>query len=199
MTHASTDVRREQIVQALMTLLTERSYARATIAAIAEEAGVLPGLVHYHFKTKQEILLGVVEEIEARLEARVTRRLAVAEGPWQRLDALLDAHLALGEDADPRVVRCWVQLTAEALGQPEVGALWRAALERQRLLLTAAVAEVVALEGGEPDTVPATVALLQSLVAGAWQLAATGAVVPRGFAAPAARQLARQRLGGGAP
>lgn len=199
MTHAPTDVRREQIVQALMTLLTERSYARATVAAIAREADVLPGLVHYHFKTKQEILLGVVAEIEARLQARVARRLAGAEGPWARLDALLDAHLALGEGADPRVVRCWVQLTAEALGQPEVGEVWRAALERQRLQLTEAVAAVVDLEGAEPAEVPAHVALLQSVVAGAWQLAATGAVVPRGFAAPAARSLLRLRLGGGGP
>ncbi len=194
MSNESTDIRREQIVTALMRLLSERSYARSTIAAIAREADVLPGLVHYHFRSKQEILLGVVEAMEARLRARVDTRLEAASTPWARLEAVVDAYLALGEGADPLVVRCWVQITAEALGQPEVAELWRGALERQRTELAQAVEAVAAAEGTEVD-VAEVVAVVQSLVAGAWQLAATGAQVPQGFAAPATRAYLRQRLG----
>ena len=199
MSHAPTETRRQEIVDALLQLLGERSYAKATIQAIAQRADVLPGLLHYHFKTKQEILLGVVEEIEARLQRRVDRTMDGAAGPWERLFALVDAHLALGEDADPAVVRAWVQLTAEALSQPEVAKVWRGAVERQREQLDEAVRAVLLAEGRDPEEAALTVALVQSIMAGAWQLASTGARVPAGFAAPVTRAVLEQRLRGGSP
>jgi TetR/AcrR family transcriptional regulator, transcriptional repressor of bet genes len=197
MIHAPTETRRQEIVEALLQLLGERSYAKATIQAIAQKAGVVPGLVHYHFATKQEILLGVVDEIEARLGRRLAAFQASATGPWDCLHALVDAHLALGPDADPTVVRAWVQLTAEALSQPEVARVWRAAVERQREQLDHAVRAVLVYEGRDPEESAVTVALVQSILAGAWQLASTGARVPEGFAAPVTKAVLAQRLSGG--
>lgn len=53
----NTDARRAEIVEAMLRVMARRGYARASIAAIAEEAGLTAGLVHYHFRNKQAILL----------------------------------------------------------------------------------------------------------------------------------------------
>ena len=54
---SNTDARREQIVLGLQRVMAERGYEKATVSAIAQAAGLTPGLVHYHFKNKQEMLL----------------------------------------------------------------------------------------------------------------------------------------------
>src|SRR5262249_23661299 len=48
--------RRAQIVAAFARVLAEHGYAGATIAAVAAEAEVAPGLVHHYFAGKAELL-----------------------------------------------------------------------------------------------------------------------------------------------
>ena len=52
---------REQIIQAAYRVLAEQGYDAATIKAIAREAGVAPGLLHYYFASKDELLVEVAE------------------------------------------------------------------------------------------------------------------------------------------
>ena len=40
--------------------MADRGYERASVTAIAKAAGLTPGLVHYHFHNKKEILLALV-------------------------------------------------------------------------------------------------------------------------------------------
>src|SRR5262249_1322148 len=47
--------RRREILQAFAKVLADHGYAGATIAAVATEAGVAPGLVHHHFESKAEL------------------------------------------------------------------------------------------------------------------------------------------------
>jgi len=51
---SNTDERRGQIVAALQAVMARAGYAGATIAAIARQAELAPGLVHYHFKDKRD-------------------------------------------------------------------------------------------------------------------------------------------------
>src|SRR6185295_6476903 len=98
--------------------MAKRGYEHATIAAIAKQAGLASGLIHYHFADKQEILVVLVERLVAGLETRVALRLRTA-GPSarSRLHALVDAHVGLGEDADANAVAAWVVVAAEAIRQ----------------------------------------------------------------------------------
>ena len=70
----NTHTRRAEIVQGLAEVMAQRGYAGASVAAIAAQAGLSTGLVHYHFKHKRAILLALVaslaEQILARFEAR---------------------------------------------------------------------------------------------------------------------------------
>jgi TetR/AcrR family transcriptional repressor of bet genes len=183
--------RRGQIVAALATVMAREGYAHATIAAIAKEAGLASGLIHYHFEDKQAILVALVAELVARLEARRVARLAGASGtPRARLHALVEAHVGLGNDADPSAVAAWVVVAAESLRQPEVRAIYAKAiattLRRIELLLRAALRA----ERRSTRRSKELAAAITSAIEGAYLVhAAAPGVMPRGYAAPAIHAL----------
>ncbi len=182
----NTEARRDQIVDALRRLMAQRGFDGASVASIGREAGLAPGLVHYHFDNKEEILLALVAAIEATMQARFDRRLATAETPWNRVDAWIDAHLARGDDADPAAVACWVAIGAEAVRKPAVQAAYESAVRRDLAVLEPLLSHV-----GARDPTPLAVTLLAA-VEGAYRLAAAApSAIPGGFAAPAVRAMAR--------
>ena len=94
--------RQRQIVRGLMRAMAKQGYAGAPISAIAREAGLTPGLVHYYFESKREILLAVLRAIHATAIERYEQRLARAgDDPWKRLFALTDALLEDASSDDP--------------------------------------------------------------------------------------------------
>src|SRR5260221_14638847 len=62
-THTTT---REHILQAAYRVLTEQGYDATTIKAIAREAEVAPGLLHYYFANKDELLGEELRDISNR-------------------------------------------------------------------------------------------------------------------------------------
>jgi TetR/AcrR family transcriptional repressor of bet genes len=81
---SNTEERRQQIVEGLLRVMAKRGYERASIAEIAKEAGLSSGLVHYHFKDKQEILLTAVEQLAARVRTRGRHAAAARQGARRR-------------------------------------------------------------------------------------------------------------------
>ena len=55
------DIRRTEIIQAFLKILSEKGLARATIREIADKAGCNPGLLHHYFSDKGEIIAASVE------------------------------------------------------------------------------------------------------------------------------------------
>ena len=55
--------RRTQILEAARAVLARQGYAETSTKDIAREAGVAPGLLHYYFDSKEEILVQVVEAL----------------------------------------------------------------------------------------------------------------------------------------
>jgi len=185
----NTDERREQIVLGLQQVMAERGYEKATIAAIAEAAGLTAGLVHYHFGSKHEILLCLIERLAESWRARA----AAAEGrsPRERLAGLIDAWLALGEGASPGAVASWVALGAEAVQQPEIRQLYAAVASEATESLESAVSAVLRAEGRTTRHGRAIAAGLMAAVQGYLQLGvATSGVVPRGTAAATLKTMA---------
>lgn len=141
---SNTEERRQQIVEGLLRVMAERGYERASIAEIARAAGLSPGLVHYHFTEKQEILLTLVEQLAGRVRERVKMRLERAKGGARaQVDAFLDAFLATGEDAAPSSVAAWVTISAEAVRQPEVRAAYEKVVRADLELLEELVGAVI--------------------------------------------------------
>jgi TetR/AcrR family transcriptional repressor of bet genes len=188
----NTAERRAQIVDALLVVMAREGYEHATIQRIAREAQILPGLVHYHFATKQAILVALVGELARRIAARVETRLAAApDEPRARLHAFLDAHVALGAGADPRAVAAWVLVAATAVRDAEVRAIYTGAVRGALTRLHDLVRDVLADEGRTQADAPRIGAGILSAIEGAYLVsAAAPGVLPAGYAAPMLRRMA---------
>jgi TetR/AcrR family transcriptional regulator, transcriptional repressor of bet genes len=127
---SNTATRRTQIVRAMSVVMAGQGYDGATIQAVAAQAGLTPGLVHYHFKSKLEILLSLIEHIEENVLLRY-EALKKKKDPAKDLKAFIDAFLSLGDGADQVSVRCWIIIGAEALRQRDVDAAYKAVVARQ--------------------------------------------------------------------
>ena len=107
--------RRHEILAAFARVLADHGYAGATIARIADEAGVAPGLVHHHFESKAELLSGLLQDLVAGFRGRIRASGTEESDP---LLAYVDAALALDARADLVAAKCWVGMFAEAVRDP---------------------------------------------------------------------------------
>src|ERR1022692_4149504 len=71
----------------------ERGYAATTIDDVASAARVSKGTVYYHFADKAQLFEAVFRNRQARLLDTVATAVEGCRGPWERLQAGLDAHL----------------------------------------------------------------------------------------------------------
>ncbi|MEO8152628.1 MAG: TetR family transcriptional regulator [Rhizobacter sp.] len=188
---ANTEHRRAAIVAAMLPVMAQHGFERATIQAIAREAGLTPGLIHYHFKSKQEILVSLVKAIMEFARARFERSASETQRPAERLRAYIEARLGLGAGAAPDMVAAWVMIGAEAVRQPEVRALYEQAVAAELAELTRLLSDCLTDRRRATAGAPLLAAGLVALMEGAFQLSsAAAAVMPAGYAADAAMSFA---------
>ncbi len=108
---------RAAILRTARELFADRGVAATSTAAIAAKAGISHGAVFVHFKTRDDLLLAVIEELGAQLAAE----LSAGEGTPNTLRAVIDGHLRAIE----RREALYARLVAEA---PVMPAAARAAL-----------------------------------------------------------------------
>jgi len=82
--------KRIQIIEAAYQIMAEKGYEKASIKDIAKAAHITPGLVHYYFKNKEEILVELLSSLSRKYSEEMLKLQAVA--PIERL-----ADLALDE------------------------------------------------------------------------------------------------------
>ncbi len=170
-------MRRAQILEAFARVLADHGYAGATIAAVALEAGLAPGLVHHHFENKAELLTGLLHGLVSRFRERV-RGYRAAEP--DELLAYVDGALKLDDQADRLAARCWVGVFAEAVRNPTL-------FTQVRRLVDSEIAAIQRRAGGSFSAQEA--GCLLAFIIGSLVL---GAFAPRktaGFAAPGLRKL----------
>ena len=180
---SNTERRREEIVGGLPRVMAARGYCGATIAQIAGEAGLPSGIVHYHFENKKEILVAVLERLSRVIRERYTRRVARAGVTESRgrVRAWIDAHVALGPDADARAMACWVAVGAEALRDPVVRREYEKVLIEDRETLEGLVRGALRAERRTTKAARAIAMSLLAAVQGAFQVGCAAlARSPRG-------------------
>lgn len=189
---SNSEERRAQIVAAFASVLARRGYEGATISEIARAAELRSGLIHYHFESKHEILLALVERLQAGLERRYQSRLGGGCDPERALDAFIDAHVALDEDSDGSAVASWVHIGAEALHDADVRALYSQAMEERLGELRRLFSEVLRARGASTRGAREYAAVVSAAIEGSFQIGcAAPDILPRGFAAKAIRRVAR--------
>jgi TetR/AcrR family transcriptional repressor of bet genes len=192
---SNTKQRKQEIVDALLRVMAERGYEKASIQAIAKEAGLAPGLIHYHFKTKQEILLGLVNWIAYSATERLEQMEKEVTDPWDKLSAFINARLATGGTELPEVVSAWVVIAGESIRQPEIKEIYQGLIEQQFNFLKLLIADVWENKSAKSKEVNHLSAIVISAMEGAFQLSATASeVMPKNYAANSVLELIECRI-----
>jgi AcrR family transcriptional regulator len=93
------DATKESILEAARECLREYGYSGTSIRAVAERAGVQLSLVHYHFGSKQAVLVAVLEHENEKLLER-QQALFASPGPlsakWRSACRFLEDDLQSG-------------------------------------------------------------------------------------------------------
>ena len=180
----NTDERRAQIVAGLLAVMAKHGYDGASIGDIAAKARLVPGLVHYHFASKLEILVEATRVLAADHERQLDRAVSGTRTANEALAAIVDVHLGLGAHADPERLACWIQIAGEAIRHPQVRAEFRTVIAS----LARRISELIrrGIDDGELacDDPAAAGAAITATIEGYFVMAATARdVIPAGSAA----------------
>ena len=108
---------KRRILDAAARLFRTRGFARSTVRELAEEVGILSGSLFHHFKSKDEILFAVMEEVIIDMDACLADRLALAENSEDRIRILIRNQLEFTHgsraDATAVLVHEWNALSPE--------------------------------------------------------------------------------------
>lgn len=111
---------RQRLLDAAAELIAERGWAAVSTRAVAERAGVAPGLVHYHFTSVQALLSRAAIAVMRRAAAEAGPLLAGAGDPAELAEALV-ASLGAYSGTDPVSV-LFVETYLAATRDPELRA-----------------------------------------------------------------------------
>lgn len=180
----NTEIRRQQIIEAMQQVIATSGYAGATIQMIATASGLAPGLIHYHFRDKHEILVALVERLANYAMERYERRIERANTPEQHLRAYLDARLAYGKDAKPDAVAAWVMIGEQAIRDLEVREIYQQAIGREIKLIRSLLKACLIDQGKQVRKLNALAAGLLAFIEGVFVVSCNArSLVPKGFAA----------------
>jgi AcrR family transcriptional regulator len=87
---SSAPQRREQIVWALYDCLAERGQEKVTVKEIAAQAGLPSGVIHYYFKSKDDIIGSLAEAIVEKYSRMIDERIAAESSTEKKIAAAID-------------------------------------------------------------------------------------------------------------
>lgn len=103
----------EAILQAAALLFRKNGVAGTSMRAIAESSGVLLGSVTYRFRTKEALVIALMQRAVRRVSAEVLAAVGTSLDPNERLRLALRAHLRAvlgGDDAVYVLMFDWPRL-----------------------------------------------------------------------------------------
>jgi AcrR family transcriptional regulator len=123
--------RRAELVQAAIRVATHEGLAATTTRRIAQEAGVSVGIVHYCFRSKEELLGDVVRELAIEGYTAAAEALPAGGGTAEELiRAAVHAFWALMESTPDKQLLTYEVITW-ALRTPDIEPIAREQRERQ--------------------------------------------------------------------
>jgi len=101
-----TEIRREQIAEAVLSLVAAHGVNRLSMAQVARRVGLVPSGIYRHFKNKDEMILAALDRLEARLQANIRAAAEDSADPLEQLRSLLMRHVRVIREgrAVPRIV-----------------------------------------------------------------------------------------------
>ncbi|MCG8423203.1 MAG: TetR family transcriptional regulator [Proteobacteria bacterium] len=97
-TRSSGKDKRERILDAAERIFARNGFYNARVAEIARAAGVADGTIYLYFKSKDDLLISLFESRMERVTGELTRAVAAAQGPRDRLLAIIRTHFQMVHD-----------------------------------------------------------------------------------------------------
>jgi len=139
----------------------ETGYAGLSTRRIAEAAGVPLSQIHYHFGSRQSLVLAVLADENARLLERQARLFGSEMPLWRQWDQACDF---LEEDLRSGYVRVLQEMTAAGWSDKQIAEAVRANLTGWFALLTDTASKVAPRFGDLGPFTPAEIAALAGTV-----------------------------------
>ncbi len=173
-------IRRADLIAAALDLLAEAGPAGTTVRAIAEAAGLSPGMIRHHFSSKEDLLDAAYRAHMAHQTEGAERTLGA--GPARdRLRRFVAASLT-PPVVDPRAVSLWAGFLHMVRRDPAMRATHEETYltyrDRLQTLIAAALAEAGRVAAG-PELRRLAIAC-NAVIDGLWL---EGGVLPEAFAA----------------
>jgi AcrR family transcriptional regulator len=175
---AEASVRRQQLIEATIAVLAARGYAALTIADVARQAGLSPGIVIFHFTSKDGLLAAALtalaEEYRNHWQGALRR---AGPAPADRLTALLLSDFDTTVFTPERLA-AWIAFWGEAQGRPVYDQICSSHDDERRASLEALCGALCA-EGGYDHDPRLVMRALDAMSDGLWlALAASAARQP---------------------
>jgi TetR/AcrR family transcriptional repressor of bet genes len=124
--HAAETVRRSQIIKAAYHVAAARGLSGLTVRGIAARAGVSTGLVLFHFETKEQLIIALLDWLlETTTVLHIGDEIARITSPLDRLLALLQQEMDRLSSAPDRI-RLFFDFWARGIRHPGIRRkMWR--------------------------------------------------------------------------
>ena len=143
-----TDVRRREFIEAARVVITDHGMQALTIGSLARAVGVSEGAIYRHFKGKKQIIAGLIEDIDLRLNRRIDLIDGDPEAGLKRLEQVLKDNVA-----PSTVTGVSFMVIAEVLmnGDHELRRLMQTAIDRHLSMIEAQLSAGVQKEEVRSD------------------------------------------------
>jgi AcrR family transcriptional regulator len=132
---------RERILDATFRRLVSEGYAALSVREIAKDAGVNHALINYHYRSKDQLVIEVLDAVNKRLLSRQTSMYESGGGfaqKWASARRFYESDLASG------FVRLQAELWAASLSNPALREKFLPRLLAWKKLVLGAVREAIA-------------------------------------------------------
>jgi TetR/AcrR family transcriptional repressor of bet genes len=154
-TKAAEAARREQVLHAAYYLAARKGLAALTIRDVAERAGMSAGLVLFHFESKEQLVLALLEWVLATTTVlHVGPDILAIEPPMLRLRSLLRQEMAR-LSSEPARIRLFFDFWNAGIWNRPIRTRMQGELDRYRDAFLPIVTDVLA---DEPERFPGVTA-----------------------------------------
>lgn len=130
-TYKKSETSRQQVLDAAMTALAERGYARTSVSDIAAAAKMSKGAVHYHFESKDDLIAQVLARCAEVMRDRVRDAWEVPGQPQERIRRALREMRSARSSGSPEL-RVLADLMAQGIYDPKLRAAISKMFEENR-------------------------------------------------------------------
>lgn len=167
--------RRDALMGAALELVAEGGVAGATVRAIAERAGVTPGLIRHYFDGKDELIRAAYAMVMDRMTEESEAAAETGRDPVARIAAFVAASLR-PPVMDPERVGMWAGFLHQTRRDPAMKSVHRSTYLGYRDRLQALILDLPGCK--DPETARALAIACNGVIDGLWL---EGGALPEAF------------------